>query len=86
MFRKISKKLAIKMYNENYNITLVASKCRPEGFLACHIKRSDYFNGDAPTLDKYSNEYRYYNCNYETGRAVAFYVESYDYDEYKDSI
>ena len=71
------------MYNENYNIILVASKCRPNGFLACPIKRSDYFNGDAPTLDKYSNEYRFHNCNYETGRGVIYYVTRDDYKMFK---
>ena len=81
MLKKITKKLAIKMYNENYNITIVASKCRPDGFLAIHTcieKREDFYTN----FEKVCNEYRYYNCSYETGRTVAFYVERTDYDEF----
>lgn len=66
-YNRISPKEAKERLESGKQVIAVPSKMRPDSVFACVIDRVDDFT-------KWSNEYRYYNCNNETGNAIAFYL------------
>ena len=76
MYKKINKSQARKLYQSYKPFTMCASNLRPDMF-GCLINSNDTHDMTDVTFDELVNEFIYYNCiNSETGRRVAFYVES----------
>lgn len=73
--KKISRARARKLFMSFRPFIMCASKVAPESILAVTI--DEHTNRDYNTEDGFErlvNEFRYYNCNSETGRGVVFYV------------
>lgn len=75
-FKKISKARARRLFLSFKPFIMTASKISPQSELTVtideHVSR-DYTTEDG--FEQLVNEFRYYNCNSETGRGVAFYVK-----------
>lgn len=72
--KKISKSQARKRYLTFKPFVMCASKLNPETFgvnIDEHVSHDYSTDGD---FEKLVNEFRYYNCNAETGRGISFYV------------
>ena len=69
-FAKITSNTAKKMFANGETIYLLPSKVRLGNAWILPFAISD---AEGRTFDQYVNEYKYYNCNKETGTAVAFY-------------
>lgn len=75
MFQKITRAQARARYESNLDFVMVASNLHPDSFAAASI--GIFTRMTNTPFDQLVNEYRYYNCiNRETGRGVAFYVET----------
>ena len=65
-YTKINRREARKLFNNGEIISMGASKMRPEwSAMVCNALNR--------TFEQVENEVRYYNCNAETGRRVAYY-------------
>ena len=77
MYEKITMQKARKLYTEHKDIIMVPCRLRPDCFMAVTINAN---NPDCMAYESFTtmvNAFRYYNCiNRETGRGVAFYVET----------
>lgn len=69
--KKINKVVARRMYKEGKSFIIVPCKCSPSSQFAVHMK-SGWMWRD---FNNFYNEFLFYNCNNETGRYPAFYVE-----------
>ena len=77
MYKKIDRTRARKAYNAGKTIYLLPSKvrfCLNAPFIAPFA--IDKVSCDNRDFDLISNEYCYYNCNEELGRAVHYYIEA----------
>ena len=74
---RISKAAARKLWENNSNFIIVPCKLSPYGLGAldtsCDLSTEDIDN--RRSFDKLINEFTFYNCNSETGRYPAFYIE-----------
>ena len=69
--KKISKASARKLYAQKKSFVIVPCKCAPTSTFAIEMKPGWMFRN----FDVMYNEFLYYNCNPETGRRIAFYIE-----------
>jgi len=69
--KKITKATARKMYNNKQSFIMVPHKMHPNSIFAVEIKPGWMFRN----FDVMYNEFRYYNCNPETGYYIAFYIK-----------
>ena len=74
--KRISKAAARKLWNSHENFIIVPCKCSPTGLGALYTRcdLGGCYEEDT-TFDKFVNSFTYYNCNNETGRYPAFYLE-----------
>lgn len=74
--KRTNKAIARKMWNEGRNFIIVPCKCSPVGIGALYTETdlSEDYNTRRP-FDTFVNEFEFYNCNNETGRYAAFYIE-----------
>lgn len=95
-YRRITKPIARKMYNEGYDIKLLPcnvsdtfmSGNHKHSFLwvipsAINIKDCDY---DVNKFDRTVTDYEYYNCNAELGYYAHYFVTTDDYFKYKNEV
>ena len=75
--KRISKQAAKIMWENNHNFIIVPCKLSPAGLVAmdtrCDLYEID-FEKRRP-FEQFINEFSFYNCNRDTGRYPAFYVE-----------
>ena len=69
--KKINKAVARRMYKEGKPFTIVPCKCSPSSQFAVHMKSGWTWRD----FNNFYNEFLFYNCNNETGRYPAFYME-----------
>lgn len=74
MYQRISKQKAHHMYAIGQTFYMCACNMHPESW-SCKIDRWDSALDDEP-FEALVNEFRYYNCNPETGNHVSFYEKS----------
>lgn len=76
MFEKINKAKARKLYAERKPFSMCACNLRPDMF-GREINRMSFESLVEADFDYMVNVFAYYNCvNSETGRRVAFYVQT----------
>lgn len=70
--RKINKAQARKMFNNGSTITMLPHKANPNSswFKGAAFVKNNH-SGD---FDKLVNEIEHYNCNYQLGYYLAYYV------------
>lgn len=71
MYKRINKKAARKLYNNNVDILIIPHKCNPLAAWFIGIT----LNNNGRSFDSIVNEFIYYNCNYAMGYYPAFYME-----------
>lgn len=72
-YKRVSKPMARKAYNEGKKILLCPCKLMPGGVWNHGIAVT---NATGRTFDRTANEFEYYNCNAEAGYYAAFYIEA----------
>ena len=70
--KKIDKRVARKLYNEGVTIHAIPHKLDPYNI---YIKPFEWSNVGGRGFDELCNEAEHYNCNYETGYYLAFYMK-----------
>ena len=68
--KKINKTTARKLYNQGAEFWITACNMRPE----CGILINPETPYEFENFDQLYNSFSYYNCNPETGRYPAFYI------------
>jgi hypothetical protein len=71
-YKRISKALAEKLFNDGRSIYIIARKMRPGGPFHMGMNID---NKNDETFASVINNFIYYNCSYETGYYPAFYLE-----------
>lgn len=71
-YKRIDKRAARKLFNEKKPVLIIPHKCAPGGVWFTGIEME---NDGSRTFDEFCNEFIYYNCNSQTGKYPAFYVE-----------
>ena len=69
---RINKRVARKLFNEGKTLWITACNMRPECGL---LMNAGTYENEFVDFDKFVNSFAYYNCNNETGRYPAFYIE-----------
>ena len=76
-WHRVNKRVARKEFNGGGVVHLTASKVRPDNDLIGVYDISKPCNPDKfDTFDNYVNNFRFYNCNAETGNNVNYYIEN----------
>lgn len=74
--KRINKRTAKKLWENNENFIIVPCKCSPYGLGALYTQCDlDSRDENRRAFDTFVNEFTYYNCNNEMGRYPAFYKE-----------
>lgn len=71
MYKRIDKRAARKLYNNNIPVLIIPCKCSPAGAWVTGF----IMTKEDRTFDQFVNEFTYYNCCYELGYYPAFYEE-----------
>lgn len=91
-YKRITKPVARKMYNEGYDISLipccVSSRVLGGNHLwlkpvTLNIKDCEYTENK---FDRMVNDFEYYNCNAELGYYPHYFVSTDDYFKYKKEV
>lgn len=69
---RINKRVARKLFNEGKTLWITACNMRPECGL---LMNAGTYENELTDFDTFVNSFTYYNCNNETGRYPAFYIE-----------
>jgi len=69
-YKRINKRAAEKAFNEGV-VVICPCNMRPFGVWGMGV----HITNCGRAFDKIVNEFEFYNCNNETGRYAAFYVE-----------
>lgn len=69
---RINKRVARKLFNEGKMVWITACNMRPEQGL---LMNAGTYENELSNFDTFVNSFTYYNCNNETGRYPAFYIE-----------
>ena len=69
---RINKRVARKLFNEGKTLWITACNMRPECGL---LMNAGTYENELVDFDMFVNSFTYYNCNNETGRYPAFYIE-----------
>lgn len=69
---RINKRVARKLFNEGKTLWITACNMRPECGL---LMNAGTYENELSDFDTFVNSFTYYNCNNETGRYPAFYIE-----------
>ena len=69
---RINKRVARKLFNEGKTLWITACNMRPEQGL---LMNAGTYENELSNFDTFVNSFTYYNCNNETGRYPAFYIE-----------
>ena len=69
---RINKRVARKLFNEGKTLWITACNMRPECGL---LMNAGTYENELADFDTFVNSFTYYNCNNETGRYPAFYIE-----------
>ena len=70
---RVTKKIARAAYNAGLTITICPEKIRP--FTPWHLE-AYVDKSSGRSFNETVNGFEYYNCNSETGRYTAFYVQN----------
>ena len=73
-YRRINKAAARRLFNEGKEFWIAACNMRPECGLLINCKVG-YVSCEWKDFETFLNCFTYYNCNNETGRYPAYYVE-----------
>ena len=82
-YTRISKSAALKAFKANQIVRIVPCKYRPDNMYIAHDldktylleSFTEYENKTADVIfNTISNNFKYYNCNYETGYYPAYYI------------
>ena len=73
LYKRVSKPMARKAYNNGKEILLCPCKLSPDGIWRVSVTVS---NKSGETFDHSSNAYEYYNCNAEAGYYASFYIKA----------
>ncbi len=71
-YRKVTKPMARKLYEEGKSILMCACKLNPASEWGTY---SIISNKDEVSFDRAVNAFTYYNCNSETGSYPHYYVK-----------
>lgn len=77
---RVSKRIAKRLFEAGYTVRMVPAKMMPITSaespmgLAMNVGRGTTYSPDHNTFDALCNEFGGYNCCYETGYYLAFYV------------
>lgn len=74
MLKRIDKRIARKMFNDGKKVMFIPCKINPYSIWNCGIWHK-IDDGDCD-FDTFSNAVAFYNCSNETGRYLAFYINS----------
>ena len=74
---KITKTQAIKALNNGQFVGAIASKLNPYAFNNAFVVvlHKDYIGNNAIS-ESWINQFKYYNCNKESGQGISFYEVS----------
>lgn len=76
-YERITLAQAQELYAEHKDLVMVPCRLRPDCFMAVSINANSSECMVYESFASMVNAFRYYNCiNRETGRGVAFYVET----------
>lgn len=83
-YKRITKPIARKFYNNGYTVLILPCKCGLENQMwvqpfHANIKDS---TEDANKFDRLVREFEHYNCNAELGYYAHYYVSEEDYDDF----
>jgi hypothetical protein len=75
-YTRITKRAALKRFNNGECIYLCPVKLRPGGpwHPEITITNKGHFAGVTEDFNKIINQFEYYNCNVETGYYAAYYI------------
>lgn len=73
-YERINKRKARELYNSDRPFIIVAKNLRPEH--GVKISGAAFERMIDMSFEAVVNSYEYYNCNNETGRYAAFYVDA----------
>lgn len=71
VYAEITKRQAREKYNKGKLIRLMASKLNPYSYWGEPLPIN---NEQGKPFESVCNEFQYYNCTRETGKAVKFYI------------
>lgn len=74
-FKRINKRIARKLYNDGVDVLFIPCKLRPDNMWGLGIWENVNLSGQYGSFDKLCNEFIWYNCNFETGNYIAFYIK-----------
>lgn len=75
-WHRVDKRIARKEFDGGGVVHLTASRVRPDNDLIGTYDILKPCNPDKfDTFDNYVNNFRFYNCNAETGNNVNYYIE-----------
>lgn len=77
--KKLTRKQAIKLFNEGITICLCSSKITPQiiqysQWYNWYDFKKSYCDEQGETFDTVVNSFRYYNCDKERGLCVHYYT------------
>ena len=76
MAKKINKAQAKKRIAQGETVYMLPSNIRFDNSWITPLSiNNDLLNEYGMNLEQFINEYAFYNCNYETGYHVAWYIE-----------
>lgn len=73
--KRISKTRAKTLYNQGNKVLFIPCKLNPFNMWGLGIWENNQLDGQFETFEKLANAFEYYNCNSETGKYIAFYIE-----------
>ena len=74
--KQVQKRTAKKLYNAGIDVLFIPCKCNPYNTiinLGIWQNRNDW--GQYKNFDILYNAYQNYNCNFETGTYIHFYIK-----------
>lgn len=72
---KLTKRQAIKALNDGLFVGAIASKLSPVAFNnAFVVVLHKDFVGNNAISEGWCNQFKYYNCNKDTGQGISFYL------------
>ena len=73
MLKKIDKRTARKMFNNGKKIMFIPCKLNPCSIWNCGVWHQ-LSDGVTHDFDTFCNAVAFYNCNSETGKYLAYYI------------
>ena len=74
--RRVTKRVARRLYDKGIDVLFIPCKCNPERDVwGLSIWENKELWGQLDSFDAIVNAYTDYNCNYELGKYIAFYIK-----------